>query len=189
MMRIITSLRRAARAFASCPAGNATVEFAFIAPVLILFYFATVELSLALEAKRKVTSTASTIGDLVAQTEEINAAEINAIFNAADAVMQPLDVGAIQLRVSSLVMNGDGDVEVAWSRASNMTAYACAEAVVIPAGVLTPGQSIILAETSYTYTPPIGSYLTGDIELQDTFYLRPRLSLEVDFDPDPCPGV
>ena len=188
-MRIAAILRRRARAFAAAKHGSAAIEFAFIAPILILFYFATIELSLALEAKRKVTSTASTIGDLVAQTEQINTAEIDAIFEAADAIMQPLDVSAMELRVTSLVVNADGDAVVKWSRASNMTAYACGAEVDPPEGVLTPGQSIIVAETAFIYTPPIGNYLTGDIALKDTFFLRPRLSIEVDYLPDPCPGV
>jgi hypothetical protein len=52
--------------------------------------------------------------------------------------------------------------------------------------VLSPNQSVILAEVFYTYEPPLGHFLTGDIELTDTFYLRPRRSVEVKLEPAQC---
>jgi hypothetical protein len=39
---------------------------------------------------------------------------------------------------------------------------------------------VIVAEVSYTYTPPVGEFLTGGLTMQDTFYLRPRRSLTVE---------
>lgn len=166
--------------------GSATVEFALIVPVLITFYFGVVELSLLLSADRKVTSVASAIGDLVAQTDETNAAEMEAIFDAADAIMQPLDVSGMELRVTSISMDFDGDVEVTWSKSRNTSAMACGATVTTPAGVLTPGQSVIYAEVAYVYTPPIGELLLGDIRLEDGFFLRPRQSVEVDYQPAMC---
>ena len=184
-MSALSALRRA-RAFGCDRRGTASIEFAFIAPVLVLFYFALVDLSLALEAKRKVSTSASVIGDLIAQTEKIDATELQAIFDAADAVMQPLDIGEIAVRITSAVMDFDDSIEVAWSKSLNTSANACGAAVSTPEGVLTPGQSVIISEVTYTYTPPIGQFLTGAIELTETFYLRPRQSLEVDFEPNPC---
>ncbi|MAC38359.1 MAG: pilus assembly protein TadE, partial [Oceanicaulis sp.] len=47
--------------------GLSAVEFALIAPVMILLYLGAVDLSLVLSIDRKVTSAASALADLVAQ--------------------------------------------------------------------------------------------------------------------------
>jgi Flp pilus assembly protein TadG len=166
--------------------GAAAIEFSFIAPVLALMYFGVVELSSTIEASRKVNSTASAVGDLVAQAEKLTTADVEAIFEAADAVMQPLEDTA-QIRVTSLWMNYDDEIEVRWSRARNTTAYACDAEIDPPAAVLQPGQSVIMAEVVYDYTPPFGHVVTGAIEMSETFYLRPRQSLEVKMTTSPCP--
>jgi Flp pilus assembly protein TadG len=187
MTSVIESPVRARRAFRADRRGTASVEFAFIAPILITMYFGVVELSLAIQASRKVTSTASAVGDLVAQTDRITPAEVDAIFDAADAIMQPLDSAPLQVRVSALRMELDGDIEVIWSRARNTTAHGCGATLSPPDAVLSPGQSIVMAEVSYNYVPPLGYQLTGDILLDDIFYLRPRQSLEVTLQPVQCP--
>lgn len=179
-------MRNDRKSFRSDRRGTATIEFAFIAPILILFYFAVVELSLLLEASRKVSTTTSVIGDLVAQTDETTPQELNAILDAADAVMQPLSVAGMEIRVTSARMDLDGDIEVTWSVARNTSAHACGAALAPPEQVLTPGQSVIIAEVAYDYHPPIGELVTGDVRLEDVFYLRPRRSLEVKVDPEQC---
>ena len=42
-----------------------------------------------------------------------------------------------------------------------------------------PGGSVIMAETSYTYTSPIGQLLSNPITMTSTFYSRPRRSVSV----------
>jgi len=174
------------RRFSTDRRGNAAVEFALIAPVLMAFYFAVVEISMLLTADRKVTSVTAAIGDLIAQTDDVDAAEVNAIFDVASAIMRPLDSSAIELRVTSIAMDMTGSVGITWSRARGTPPLACGATVPLPTGVLTPGQSIVIAEVSYTYAPPIGHFLTGDVELTDVFYLRPRKSLQVSFTPTQC---
>lgn len=179
-------MRSDRKSFGSDRRGTATIEFAFIAPILILFYFAVVELSLLLEASRKVSTTTSVIGDLVAQTDKTTPQEISSILDAADAVMQPLPSGNMEIRVTAARMDLNGDVEVTWSVARNMSAYACGAALAPPDQVLTPGQSVIISEVGYDYQPPIGELVTGDVRLEDVFYQRPRRSLEVKLDPEQC---
>ncbi len=178
---------RARKTFAGDRRGTASIEFAFIVPILITMYFGVVELSLAIEASRKVTSTASAIGDLVAQTKQVNNAEVDAIFDVADAVMQPLDDGPLQVRVTSVSMDEDGDIEVNWGRARNTTPIACGATVTAPAAVLAEGQSVIIAEVVYDYVPPLGQMLTGPIRMDEVFYMRPRESVEVAMLPSECP--
>ena len=38
---------------------------------------------------------------------------------------------------------------------------------------------MVISEVSYTYNPPVGHFITGNIELSERFFLRPRKSLQV----------
>ncbi len=159
--------------------GVSAVEFALIAPVMIVILFGTIEVSLLLTADRKVTQATSAVADLVAQDDVITADEILDIFTASSAIMQPYDTAGLQMRVTSVLMDVDGAIAVGWSEGQGMTPLAPGSSVSVPAGILQPNTSIIMAEVSYDYTSTLGTFLTAPIGLGDTFYLRPRRSQSV----------
>lgn len=156
--------------------GISAIEFALIAPLMILLYFGGVELSFLMEADRRVTTVASTVGDLTSRTVTLSNDEIGDIFLASNQLILPLDPNIAQIRVSSLVSDADGNVTVDWSdgcRRGPRTPGSSVEN--LPAGIVPIGGSIILAEVSYNYQSGI-QYLpvTKDVNLEDRFFLRPR---------------
>lgn len=159
--------------------GVSAVEFALIAPIMILFLFGSADLSLMLTADRKVTQTASTIADLVAQDDSISSGEMTDIFTASKAIMQPYNTSSLQMRVTSVVMDGAGKVTVAWSEGQNMSPRAKGSSVSVPSGILQPNTSVIMSEVDYPYSGGITDMLNTAINMKDTFYLRPRRSQEV----------
>jgi hypothetical protein len=70
-------------------------------------------------------------------------------------------------------MEPDNSITVRWSRGSGMGALSCGSPVVVPAGILTPGQSVVMAEVAMDYTSPIGQFVQGTYVMDDTFFLRP----------------
>ncbi len=52
----------------------------------------------------------------------------------------------------------------------------------LPSGLIEPNSSIIVAETFYQFSPSIGMFLTGPIQLSGEAFFRPRLSNAVVFD-------
>jgi Flp pilus assembly protein TadG len=161
--------------------GVSAIEFAFIAPILLTFYFGCVELSMLLQADRKVTSVASAVADLITQDDEVNAGELDDVFAAATAIMQPFSAASVKMRATSLRMDSTGKVVVGWSHGKGLAANACSATIAVPAGLLAPGQSVVLAEVEMNYTFPVAQSFVGDSTLKDTFYLRPRRSAEVAF--------
>ncbi len=159
--------------------GVSAVEFALIAPVMIVILFGVIELSLMLTADRKVTRATSAIADLVAQDDIITASEMTDIFIASGAIMQPYDTTGLKMRVSSVVMAANGSVAVDWSQGKQMTPRAAGSKVSVPSGLLQPNTSIIMAEVNYNYTSSLGTFLSAPILFKDTFYLRPRRTAKV----------
>lgn len=172
---------RRIRQFAAARDGLAAVEFALIAPVMIAMFYGAVELSSAVDCNARVSHVASTTSDLVAQSTAVNGTDLANIYSAANAILYPYSAGNAQIVVSSLVDDGQGGAKVAWSDAQNATPRTKGSTVSVPSGLIVKGSggSVILAEVTYVYNPPVTHFLGGAITFKDNFYSRPRRSLTV----------
>ena len=195
-------LPAAARSLAADRRGVAAVEFAFIAPLMVLLFFGLAQLSQAIIASRHTNHSASSLGDLVAQCSSINDTDLGNIFAAGSDVMAPLPVSATALgqRVTSImVTDNKGTTQAQWSQASDSssltTAYAKNQSVTLPANIVSnQGDSVILAETVYKYTFPftaggllpvgatkISLSFGQAITFDDKTYFKPRKSASVTY--------
>ena len=154
--------------------GVSAVEFALIAPVLILIYLGAVELSFLMRVDRRVTSTSASLGDLTARLATVTDTDMTEMFAAAEVMMQPYSANDSRMRITSIVDAGDGTPKVVWSDAHNMSAYAPGDVVTVPAGIIPSPGSIILSEVEYDYTSTFGGMIDMSKTIHDQFYLRPR---------------
>ncbi len=157
--------------------GLAAVEFALVAPVMIIMFYGSVELSSAIDCNARVSRVSSTVADLVAQETAISTADAGNIFSAANAILFPYASSNAQIVVSSLVSDASGKVTVDWSEAQNASKRTSPPAS-IPAGILPASSSVIYAEITYSFTPAV-SYFVGSVSLTNTFYAKPRRSAKV----------
>jgi Flp pilus assembly protein TadG len=154
--------------------GVSAVEFALIAPVMLLIYFSCIEVSLLMRVDRRVTSTASSLGDLTARLTTATDADMQEMYDAAAVIMQPYPASDTRMRLTSVVDNGDGQTRVDWSDGFNMSAYAEDSLITVPSGLVpTPG-SVIVAEIEFDYESQIGFMIDTSRTVGDIFYLRPR---------------
>jgi Flp pilus assembly protein TadG len=164
--------------------GTALIEFALVFPLMIVIFLGLVEFGEAFAVNRKLTNSAGTVSDLVAQVPRVNTAELNDIARVAEEIVKPYRTVNLGLVVSSIRADGNNAPTVAWSYAhgTGATARAQGSAVTLPSGVTEPNSSVILAETTYQFTPTVGMFLTGAIELSGQAYFRPRVSRTVAFE-------
>lgn len=158
--------------------GVAAVEFALLLPVIITLYFGGIEVADLLIIDRKVTNASNTVADLVTQMTVVNNNSMQDIFNATQAILTPYPGAALQVTVTSVVADLANNTTVAWSDGFNAAPRAVGSTIVLPAGLTTPGSSVIVSEVSYSYTNAIGQFL-GTITMTDESYLRPRRSLQI----------
>ena len=172
------------RSLARAKRGAAAVEFAFIAPILILVFFGLIELSEGMNARQRMESVASTSSDLVAQSTTMSPTAIANVFAAANAIMYPYPTG-VKIVLSSIQDDPGNSLtkaKVVWSRATaNATARNPGDsfnigsgATNIPTGVITAGGSVILAEVTYSFTPVTHYVIGGSINMSTRFFSRPR---------------
>ena len=159
--------------------GAAAIEFALLAPVMILMFFAVVELSAAVDCRTRVNNVASTAADLVAQETIVSSSDMTNVFAALNAIIYPFSSGAAKIVITSVVDNGSGGGKVAWSDAQNGTPRTVGSAVTVPTGLITTGGSVILAEITYSYVSPSTQFLTGTVTMSNSFYAHPRRSATV----------
>jgi Flp pilus assembly protein TadG len=172
MMHIINRFSRARE-------GLAAIEFALIIPVMLITFFGIAEIANYILAARKVANVASVAADLVTQDTVVDDDEIDDIMGALDVVLRPFDPEEAQIRITSVVADGDGETTVAWSDARNTGAYTEGSPISVPDDIVPDGQGIIMTEVSFTYRTLFGMFLNDGMTVSDTFYLKPRRSTTV----------
>lgn len=170
--------RRGLKALSADQSGVSAIEFALIAPFMVALYLGGIELSLLMQADRRVTSSTATIGDLTSRFTTIDDGEMGDIFASVSHLILPLDPLEARMRVSSLIIGNNGTLTVDWSYGCGTDPRAEGSTVDdLPAeliGTASNSNSVILAEVEYEYTPLFGSIRKTASILSDRFVLRPR---------------
>lgn len=159
--------------------GIAAVEFALIAPILVLLYCGLAELTMAMMADRRVAHTASVIADLVAQTPQVANSDLTDIFTVGGAILNPFPAAPLKMRITSVVADVNAVPKVAWSDGQGMAALPVNSTANVPANLLAAGDSVVMAEVQYAYTSPLQIVLPNALNFTSTYYLKPRRSPSV----------
>lgn len=172
MKRFLLTLRR----FGRDRRGVSAIEFALIAPLLITFYLGMAETTQAMMAKRKASHVASAVGDLIAQDQSVTNAEMTDTWTIGAALLSPFPTsGKLKMRITSVTANASGVAKVDWSDHSGWTDVGDGTTWSgIPAGLISAGQSLIIAQTIYSYDSPMKKYVPNTLNFAETYYLRPR---------------
>jgi len=187
-----------------CVKGVAAVEFGLLIPVLTLFWLGSNEFGQALMLDRRVTTTTSTIADLVAQSPALTEAQLTEILNLSDELMAPALMSlykssGFRITLMNVSKDDSGDMTVEWAREKDSngtrpsTQYADGQGVTaaeidssFDANIILERSSQIIAKAEYDYTPTVGRIIKrdfgGTITLKEIFFLAPRRG-NVDLNP------
>ena len=164
--------------------GVSAVEFALVAPVLIMAYLGLAELTLGMMASRRTSHLAATIGDLAAQSETLTDANITDLWAIGTSMLLPFATTdskgktTLKVRLTSVTMSTDSKALVNWSRSSAESAYPKYAKNFQITGITTSqiaaGESLIMTEVEYDYDSPVGNFIKTGTKFRDTFYHHPR---------------
>ncbi|WP_417772199.1 TadE/TadG family type IV pilus assembly protein [Stappia sp.] len=179
--RLINRLGRETRAVAA-------VEFALVLPFMLLLLLGMIELDQAMTVDRKVSQVASSIADLVAQTDKLKESDIADLLKISGAILEPYPENNLKLVVASIWIKDVNQPRVVWSRALNTSRWNANNTppIQIPEGLTQDKDTyLIVTRAVYSHRPTFAALLkdvfsTDTIELSDTYYMRPRVSSEVE---------
>ena len=168
--------------------GVAVVEFAFVAPILIFFYFGMAETCQLLMAQRRVSHAAAALADLVAQDTQTTEAELKQLYEAGCTILQPFPVRKLRIRISSVELDSTKTKkEVVWSRDNERGLLKHPDKTDLTATIETPlaaaGDGVVLTEVEYDHYSPIGHFLPGATKISHKAEMRPRRSASVALPP------
>lgn len=153
--------------------GVSAIEFAMLAPILIAFYMGMTEFCQGFMAQKRMGHVAAMVADLVAQEETVTPATIDDVFGIGGLIMKPFPTTTLHQRVSS-VTNVGGVPTVDWSRAKGMAARGVGSTMTLPADLVAPGESVVVAEVTYDYDSAADYLMPGLTRFSHSYYLRPR---------------
>lgn len=178
--------------FARDRRGSVSLEFAIIAPVMVMIFFGTVEVSTGVAVSRKVGQVARTLSDLTSQAGSVADADLTGIFTAGSAVLYPYYISTnYAARISEIKIDSAGNATLPWTKTTG-TAPPGTSLSSLPAALKTPNTYLIWSSVIYTYRPVIWvDRLTNNTQptftITDDFYSRPRQSTCVLYNTTTCP--
>lgn len=190
--RIVHRSRQFVTRFVRDKGGIAAVEFAFIAPLMLVLLFGMIDTSSGVAIDRKVTLTARTLSDLVSQGSQVKSTDISNFFGMGSAIMAPYTVtpATLEQRITQVTIDASKIVKVVWSyngsvtgNSVTVTAGYSKDTVIttIPANLLVANTHLIWSEVKYTYTPITGYMIKATVPLSEETFTRPRQSDKVDY--------
>ena len=192
ILRHVIGARYFARRLKDNVAGIAAVEFAFVAPVMLIMLLGTIEVSRAISIDRRFGLVTAMVGDLVAREEDMTAANLTAIYNVVEHVMEPYDSTKLKIAVIPVKAASDDESNTkVYAGTTNRPSYngmaqqaACAS-YDLTTGLVDKGESVIVVESSYDFAPLLTGNIITATTWTDRSVLSPRSSC-VDFDDDNC---
>lgn len=165
--------------------GVGGVEFAIVAPMLIVLYLMAFELTMGLSVAKKTSMASSTVADLVARQEKVNKTFLATMADVSGAVFVPYPSNNLVIKVSAIKIDATKAAKVAWSWSTTGVApYAVGTTAPVPADMLVADTFLIRSELSVThelmmYLPGLSGTQAKSLTIGREFYFRQRLGTEV----------
>ncbi|PLP59538.1 pilus assembly protein [Mesorhizobium loti] len=193
------TLSTKAKRFGKDRRGVAAVEFALLAPVLLIMYFVTMEASQGIEVNKKVSRLGSMVADLVAQNpgSSITKAEIQGIMNIGQTTLLPYARSKPTITVTGLQLTTGATpkAKVAWSLKLDNGTFGAGlvkdTEVAIPQALAIENTFLVKVDSNLGYKPLIvwatdGQRTLGltdafnNIAMGESYLLRPRTVSKLD---------
>ncbi len=160
--------------------GVGAVEFALIAPLLLMIYITVFELTIGLSISKRVTRASGTIADLVTQHESsITKATLGTMVNVAQSIFVPYGVPTTHIKITGIQVDGSTP-KVSWSwDETGGKPYSAGSTIDIPANMKVANAFIVHAEVSVPhqllmFMPGLIPSEMRNITISRDYYYRAR---------------
>jgi Flp pilus assembly protein TadG len=168
--------------------GITAVEFALVAPILILLLLGTFELSRFVWLEVKIDRTAVSLGDLLSRQDSLGEASISSLFEASELLMKPFPTGGLSKVIfTSLSPTSATDFTpvINWQRSgggtlgetSRIAPCGTGQPAKLPAGTLGKNVPVVIVtEVFYSFTPITGQGVMKPHIIYRNSFFSPRIA-------------
>ena len=172
--------RRSWRDLLAHTGGVAAIEFALVIPLVIIVYAGGFEIVQAATVNRKLTDTTVQLANVTTQYTSVQASsDLANIAGASAQIMAPYPTSSLTTVITEVQTDASSNGKVAWSQGYGAPCLAKNSAVTLPAGFASPNSFYVLVQTTYSYTPTIGSAFVHTIPMTDQIFMVPRQSTSI----------
>lgn len=161
--------------------GIAAMEFAAVAPALVIVFLGSFQVLDAATVFRKLTDTTAQLANITSQYTTMSQTDVNNVLGASTTIMAPYATSQMSIVLTEVTTDNDGNATVTWSQAWQGTPLAKGSTVSMPAGFDNPNTSYILVQSTYEYTPTVGEGIIGAIPMTKQVVMLPRASASIPF--------
>jgi hypothetical protein len=187
--------------------GVAAIEFAMIAPVMIIgIFFGSVEVTDGLMAKKYVSRSAASLADLASRARResgsvyLHKAELEDIFTASDAILTGYGLDDVNMRVLAIERDeDDANYVVIWSKeyttngelidstqsgytpGSQFNALGPNQIMDAGEGLIEPGDHLLIAEVGYEFRSTLSNIAFDGVSLGARELRLPREGRTIHF--------
>jgi len=186
--------RRGARALLKDRSGIAAVEFGLIAPVLLVMLLGVIEITRAVSIDRRFGQVTSMVADLVAREERMSAADMEAIYGIVEHVMGNWGTSTLNLEVipvraadddaSRVYVYAEEEARPSYGEGAPAPKAVCQPYSELTANLLTAGNTAIVVQGQYGFSPLIVGGLMSPQTWSDKAVMAPRQGTCVKFQPE-----
>lgn len=165
--------------------GVGGVEFALVAPMLIVLYLMAFELTMGLSVAKKASMASSTIADLVSREEAVDKTFLAGMADVSGAIFVPYPSKDLLINVSAIKIDSSKAAKVLWSWSTTGVApYAVGTDAPVPADMLVADTFLIRSELSVShelmmYLPGLSGSEAKNFTIAREYYFRQRLGTEI----------
>ncbi|MGB3812794.1 MAG: TadE/TadG family type IV pilus assembly protein [Shinella sp.] len=167
------------RRFLTDRRGVGAIEFAIVAPLMIMAYIGAFEISVAVSMSRKVSRASSTVSDLLTRSKTTSATTLAAMTDVTKNIVAPFSQDGHTLKITGIAVNAAGQATIAWSHGAGAdAAYAKGAAVTLPKDMTATSTFLVRTEYAVPHTILLmAPGLSADLrkfDLKRTSFFRQR---------------
>lgn len=162
--------------------GLATLESAILLPMMVILLMGMFDIGQAVIINQKVTAASHMAGDLITRKTVINDVDLDDAVGVALLVIDPYDRNLLGIDIVGVTFDEDNDPEESWRHTHNMNENINLPARAVDLGV--NGEGLVAISTVYKYTPYFTGSLLGEINMEETSFLRGRKNSFVRYEED-----
>ncbi len=172
----------ALRAFWRDRKGTGAIEFAIVAPLLIMAYIGSFEVSLGYSVARKVARASSTVADVLTREDNVTKSTLDGMKDVAKSIMAPYEMTDYSLKITGIMVTAPGSGKVAWSRDEDGgTPYQVGSTITLPTDISSVNAFVVRSELVVPHHLMLfapGLKTENELEtfnLSKTYYYRQRI--------------